>query len=130
MVFRSPLETQMKYMFLIYNDEKKLAALSPEENAQLWKDYGAFNEALAKAGISTPGAGLQPSSTGTTVRVAGGKTDVLDGPYADTKEQFAGYMMLETDTLEEAVAWAARSPSARYGAIELRPLHVPGTAWK
>jgi hypothetical protein len=64
------------------------------------------------------------------VRTAGEKTDVLDGPYADTKEQFAGYFFIDVPTLEEAVAWAKRCPSSRFGSIEIRPLHVPKADWK
>ena len=80
-------------------------------------DYAAFSEAAEKAGISyQPGNRLQPSSAASTVRVAGDKTAVLDGPYADTKEQLAGYLMIDVPDLDQAIAWAARCPSARYGA--------------
>ena len=107
----------MRYMLLIHHDETALAA-APQ---QLWAEYGAFNEALAKAGAAS-GERLQPSSAATTVRVVGGKTDVLDGPYADTKEQFAGYFFIEVPDLDEAIAWAARCPSSKYGSIEVRPV--------
>lgn len=110
----------MRYMMLIHHDD---AALANAPQKELWADYAAFNEALAKAGgHSSAGERLQPSSAATTVRVTGGKTDVLDGPYADTKEQLAGYFMLEVADLDEAIAWARRCPSARYGSIEIRPL--------
>ena len=112
----------MHYMMLIHHDEAALAAAPPKE---LWADFAAFNEALAKAGAGfTPGARLQPSSAATSIRVHGGKTDVLDGPYADTKEQFAGYFMIDVADLDEAIAWATRCPSSRYGVIEIRPLWV------
>src|SRR5262245_43662870 len=77
----------MRFMMLIHHDEAALAAAPQKE---LWADYGAFNQALAKAEGSSSGVRLQPSSAATTVRQHDGKTDVLDGPYADTKEQFAG----------------------------------------
>ena len=110
----------MRYMMLIHHDEAALAAAPQQE---LWAEYGAFNEALSKAGggMST-GERLQPSSAATTVRVEGGKADVLDGPYADTKEQFAGYYFVEAADLDEAISWAKRCPSSKYGSIEIRPV--------
>jgi hypothetical protein len=105
-------------MMLIHHDEAALAKAPPS----LWSDYAAFNAAAAKAGVSyKPGDRLQPSSAASTVRVAGDKTAVLDGPYADTKEQLAGYFMIDVADLDQAIAWAARCPSARYGSIEIRP---------
>jgi hypothetical protein len=115
----------MRYMMLIHHDEVALANAPQKE---LWADYAAFNEALAKAGgQSSAGERLQPASAATTVRTTAGRTEVLDGPFADTKEQLAGYFMLEVATLEEAIAWAQRCPSSRYGSIEIRPLadHYP-----
>ena len=110
----------MRYMMLIHHDE---AALAKAPQQQLWADYAAFNDALDKAGdAATAGVRLQPSSAATTIRLADDRTEVLDGPYADTKEQFAGYFMLDVADLDEAIAWAKRCPSARYGAIEIRPL--------
>ncbi len=110
----------MRYMMLIHHDEVALANAPQKE---LWTDYAAFNEALAKAGgQSSAGERLQPASAATTVRTSADKTDVLDGPYADTKEQLAGYFMLEVADLDEAIAWAKRCPSSRYGSIEIRPL--------
>jgi hypothetical protein len=108
----------MKYMMLIHHDD---AALAKANQNELWADYAAFNEALAKAGGSS-GVRLQPASAATSIRLRDGKTDVIDGPYADTKEKFAGYFMIDAATLEEAVTWAQRCPSARYGTIEVRPI--------
>ena len=108
----------MRYMMLIHHDEAAMAKAPPS----LWGDYAAFNEAITKADISyQPGNRLQPSAAASTVRVAGDKTDVLDGPYADTKEQLAGYFMIDVPDLDQAIAWAARCPSARFGSIEIRP---------
>jgi hypothetical protein len=108
----------MRYMMLIHHDEAALAAAPQKE---LWADYAAFNEALGKAGLSG-GERLQPSSAATTVRQEDGKTDVLDGPYADTKEQFAGYFFVDAPDLDGAIAWAKRCPSSKYGSIEIRPV--------
>jgi hypothetical protein len=117
----------MRYMMLIHHDEAALAAAPQKE---LWADYGAFNEALSKADGSANGERLQPGSAATTVRVQDGKTDVLDGPYADTKEQFAGYFFVEAADLEEAIAWAKRCPSSKYGSIEVRPVVAAQASWK
>jgi hypothetical protein len=109
----------MKFMMLIHHDEEALAAAPQRE---LWADFGAFNHALAKAGAGfTPGERLQGSKAATTVRVRSGKKNVLDGPYADTKEQFAGYFMIDVPDLDAAIEWAERCPSSKYGAIEIRP---------
>jgi hypothetical protein len=116
---------RMRFMMLIHHDETALAA-APEE---LWAEYGAFNQALAKAAGAASGERLQPSSAATTVRQREGKTDVLDGPYADTKEQFAGYFFVEAPSLDEAIAWAKRCPSSKYGSIEIRPV-MDAQSWK
>jgi len=116
----------MRYMMLIHHDEAALAAAPQRE---LWADYAAFNDALSKAGAGS-GERLQPSSAATTVRQRNGKTDVLDGPYADTKEQFAGYFFIEAADLDDAIAWAKRCPSSRYGSIEVRPVVEAQGNWK
>jgi hypothetical protein len=113
----------MRYMMLIHHDD---AALAAADQKQLWADYAAFNEALAKAEGASSGERLEPPGTGTVVR----NSDVLDGPYADTKEQFAGYFFVDAADLDEAVAWARRCPSSRYGSIEIRAVHVPKGNWK
>ena len=109
----------MRYMMLIHHDEAALAA-APQKD--LWAEFGAFNEALSKAAGAATGERLQPSSAATTVRQQDGKTDVLDGPYADTTEQFAGYYFVEAADLDEAISWAKRCPSSKYGSIEIRPV--------
>ena len=114
----------MRYMMLIHHDE---AALTAAPQQELWKDYAAFNEALMKAGASA-GERLQGSTAATTIRVQNGKKHVLDGPYVDTKEQFAGYFFVEAPDLDAAIAWAAQCPSARYGSIEIRPVVAPGAS--
>ena len=113
----------MRYMMLIHHDD---AAMAAADQKQLWADYAAFNEALNKAEGSSGGERLEPATLGTIVR----SSDVLDGPYADTKDQFAGYFFVEAADLDEAVAWAKRCPSSLFGAIEIRPVHVPKGNWK
>jgi len=118
----------MRYMMLIHHDEAALAAAPQKE---LWADFGAFNEALNKAGEgNSAGDRLQPSSAATTVRQHDGKADVLDGPYADTKEQFAGYFFITAPDIDEAIAWAKRCPSSKYGSIEIRPIVEAQGNWK
>jgi hypothetical protein len=117
----------MRYMMLIHHDE---AALAKAPQQELWAEYGAFNEALSKAEGASSGERLQPGSAATTVRQAGGKTDVLDGPYADTKEQFAGYFFITAADLDEAIAWARKCPSSKYGSIEIRPVVEAQGNWK
>lgn len=113
----------MRYMVLIHHDEAELAKADWSTMAA---DYAAFNEAVAKAGVGKPGERLQPSSSATSVRVSDGKAEILDGPYAETKEQFAGYFTLDVADLDQAIAWATRCPSACYGVLELRPLAPVG----
>ncbi len=113
----------MRYMMLIHHDE---AALATAPQKELWADWAAFNDALSKAGAGTSaGERLRPSAAATTVRQQGGKADVLDGPYADTKEQFAGYFFVTVSDLDQAIAWAKRCPASKYGSIEIRPLVEP-----
>jgi hypothetical protein len=116
----------VRYMMLIHHDEEALAKASKQE---LWAEYAAFNEALAKAGAGfAPGERLEASDAATTIRVSDGNTKVLDGPYADTKEQFAGYFLIDVPDLDEAITWARRCPSSKYGAIEIRPF-TPAGRW-
>jgi hypothetical protein len=117
----------MRFMMLIHHEPAALAAAPQKE---LWGEYNAFNEALAKAEGSSPGVRLQPGSAATTVRQRDGKTDVLDGPYADTKEQFAGYFFVDVPSVDEAIVWAKRCPSSKYGSIEIRPVHEPNAGQK
>ena len=79
-------------------------------------------EAMAKAGVLQSTTGLEPSSAATTVRVVNDKTQVLDGPYADSKEQLGGFHIIDVPDLDAAISWAARSPTALHGVVEVRPL--------
>jgi len=113
----------MKYMLLIYVDEAKGAQVAKEVGAtQMSAPYIAYAEALQKAGVIRGGDRLQPTSTATTVKVADGKTQVLNGPYVETKEQLAGYFMIDVPDLDAALSWAARCPGAAHGTVEVRPI--------
>ena len=112
----------MKYMLLIFGNEANVASATPEQNNQMLAAYGAYGEALRKAGAMVDGNRLQPVASATTVRVADGKTQVLNGPYAETKEQLGGYYLIEAADLDVAISWAARCPGASHGTIEVRPV--------
>ena len=112
----------MQYMLLIFGNEAGMQAASKAEMGQMMAAYGAYTEAMKKAGIMVGGDRLQPSAAATTVRVADGKTKVLNGPYAETKEQLGGYYIIEVPDLDAALSWAARCPGASHGTIEVRPI--------
>ncbi len=112
----------MQYMLLIFGNEAGMQAASKAEAGQMMAAYGAYTEAMKKAGIMVGGDRLQPSAAATTVRVADGKTKVLNGPYAETKEQLGGYYIIDVPDLDAALSWAARCPGAGHGTIEVRPI--------
>jgi hypothetical protein len=112
----------MQYLLLIYDDEKVWENMPADERGKMFADYGAFTQDIKKTGKWKAGEALQPTHTATTVRVRGGKTTTTDGPFAETKEQLGGFYFVEADNLDEAIALAARIPSARIGSIEVRPI--------
>jgi len=112
----------MKYLLLIYSNEANMAAASKKDTEQMHAAYGAYTEALAKAGVIVGGNRLRPTTSATSVRVTNGKTNVLNGPYAETKEQLGGYYMIDVPDLDAALSWAARCPGASHGTIEVRPI--------
>jgi hypothetical protein len=112
----------MKYLLLIYGNESAMLSASQETVGQMMAAYGAYTEAVKKAGILLGSNRLRPTASGTTVRVANGKTEVLDGPYAETKEQLGGYYLVEAKDLDEAISIAAKIPGAKHGSIEVRPI--------
>jgi len=112
----------MKYLLMDYVQEAGWTGLTKAEQERWLGAYIAFKDAMTKAGVLKSSHGLQPSSTGTTVRVRDGKPQVLDGPYADSKEQFGGFHFIEAPDLDAAIAWAARSPTALHGVVEVRPV--------
>ena len=116
----------MQYLLMIYANEAAMQNATPEQNTQMMAAYGAYAEAMTKAGVIRGGERLRPSSTATTVRVTNGKTEVLNGPYAETKEQMGGYFVIEAPDLDAAIAWAARCPGASVGTLEVRPIWPMG----
>ncbi|HXM83199.1 MAG TPA: YciI family protein [Burkholderiales bacterium] len=112
----------MKYMLLIYSNEKQMLNASKADNEKMLAAYGAYAEAMKKAGVIAGGDRLKPSESGTTVRVANGKTQVLNGPYAEAREQLGGFFMIDVPDLDAALSWAARCPGASHGAVEVRPV--------
>jgi hypothetical protein len=115
-------ERTVKYILLIYGNEANLEKASTKDTEQMHAAYGAYTEALVKAGVIAGGDRLRPTAAATTVRVANGKTNVLNGPYAETKEQLGGFYMIDVPDLDAALSWAARCPGASRGAIEVRPI--------
>ena len=112
----------MQYILMAYVNEAGFAKLTKAEQEQGAAAYMAYNEALTKAGVLKGSNRLQPSSSGTTVRIANGKPQVLDGPYADSKEQFGGYFLIDVADLDAAISWASRCPASAHGVVEVRPL--------
>jgi hypothetical protein len=112
----------MKYLLQIFANETEENAIPEVEMGAMMEAFGAYTEALVKAGALLGGERLRPVSDATSVRVRNGKTEVLDGPFAETREQLGGYYLIEAPDLDAALAWAARCPSASYGTIEVRPI--------
>jgi hypothetical protein len=108
----------MKYMLLMYANESK----APENTAEVYQAWAAIREEAEAAGVLLSSNGLAPVADATTVRVRDGKTLTTDGPFAETHEQLGGYFLVECKDLDEAIAWAAKIPTAKYGSIEVRPL--------
>jgi hypothetical protein len=114
----------MQYLLMIYRDEA-LAEKAAESDLQaMSKEYGTFTQEIAKSGHLRAGDALQPTRTATTVRVRSGKTLTTDGPFAETKEQLAGYYLVEAKDLDEAIGVAERIPGARDGSVEVRPVRM------
>ncbi|MCA8961311.1 MAG: YciI family protein [Planctomycetes bacterium] len=112
----------MKYMLLINSEESYYETVTEQEIGELMAAYGKFSQELAESGALVSGERLQPVATATTVRVRDGKTLTTDGPFAETKEQMGGFYMIDVENLDDAIAWAARVPSATYGSVEIRPV--------
>jgi hypothetical protein len=112
----------MQYLLMLYTNEAGWDVLTEAQQTQGIAAYAAYTEALQKAGALKGSNRLRPTSTATTVRIADGKSQVLDGPFADSKEQLGGYYLIEAADLDAAIAWAARCPAAGHGVIEVRPI--------
>jgi len=121
----------MRYMLLIYSNERATDAMSPEEDSRIRAEHRAVMEETNRRGILRGAEPLEPTSTATTVRIENGKVLVTDGPFAETKEQLAGYYILECKDLDEALEWAARIPTScagGSGCVEVRPIRDMETA--
>ena len=112
----------MQYLLLIYGDQNGWESMSEEERGQVFQAYGTFTQELEDSGAMVGGNALQPTETATTVRVRNDETLTTDGPFAETKEQLGGYYLVEAESIDEAIDWAAKIPAARTGTIEVRPL--------
>ena len=112
----------MQYLLLLHAEEAGFGRMTPEQQQQGMAAYVAYTEALNKAGAYKGSNRLQFVSTATTVRVVDGKTQVLDGPFADSKEQLGGYFLIDVPDLDAALSWAARCPGASHGIVEVRPI--------
>jgi len=112
----------MQYLLLIYGNESQFDKMSPAEQKKIDQEYMEFSKSIAGSGHLRGGNELDRISKAKTVRVRQGKRSVLDGPFAETKEQLGGYYLVEAKDFDEALALAARIPSARWGSIEVRPI--------
>ena len=115
----------MRYMFLIYSHETDMAGMTPADMDALRAAHRVVMDETRAKGIFHGAEPLHPTATATTVRMNGGKPLVTDGPFAETKEQLAGYYILDCKDLDEAIAWAARIPTAckgGEGCVEIRPI--------
>jgi hypothetical protein len=112
----------VQYLLLINDEESVWGSLPESERNAMYAEYGSYTEELRTRGLLVDANQLQPTSTATTVSVRDGETIVTDGPFAETKEVLGGYYLIDVETLDEALEWAAKIPSARYGHIEVRPV--------
>jgi hypothetical protein len=112
----------MEYLLLIYGNENAMLNAPKEASQNMIAAYTAYTEAMKKAGVHRGSNRLRPTGDATTVRAPGGKQSVLNGPFAETREQLAGYYMIDVPDLDAALEWAKRCPGAAHGSIEVRPV--------
>ena len=118
----------MQYLLLIYDKESDWVKMTEADQRGMYQEYMEFSKSITQSGHYKAGHQLQPVATATTVRVREKKRVVTDGPFAETKEQLGGFYMIEAKDLDDAIAIAARIPSARNGSIEVRPIVARNTA--
>ncbi len=116
----------MKYLLLMYADETISANMSKEDMQAAAKIWADFRKEINSSGVLVSSNGVAPESSVTTIRVRDEKTLLTDGPFAETHEQLGGYFLVECENLDEAIRWAEKIPTAKYGSIEIRPLWSPG----
>lgn len=110
----------MQYLLTLYADETGWGQMTPEQQQQGVAAYAAYTEALRSAGVLVNSNRLRPAATATTLRTNNGKTQVLDGPFVDSKEQLGGYYLVEAPDLDAAMQWAGRCPGVQHGVVEVR----------
>jgi hypothetical protein len=118
----------MQYLLALYSDESAWDKMTPEQQQQGGAAYTAYTQALAAAGVLRGSNRLRPSTTATTLRTTGGKTQVLDGPYVDSKEQLGGYYLIDVPDLDAALSWAGKCPGVGHGVVEVRAIWPMPTA--
>lgn len=114
----------MRYALLIHEDESCYATMPPEEHQAILDTYARLKEDMEKAGVFLGANRLRPTTTATSLRVRSGRSLVTDGPFAETKEQLGGLILIDVKDLDEALKWAARIPGAHVGTIEVRPVWI------
>jgi hypothetical protein len=114
----------MQYLLAIYGNERASESVPPAQTTEIINAYMAYTKALQEAKILVASNRLRPTSAATTVRTVDGQVKVLDGPFAETKEQLGGYYLIDVPDLDAALDWAKRCPAARYGTVEVRPIWV------
>ena len=112
----------MRYLCLIYENEKAWESKPQAELEAIMGEYFAFTEGIRTSGKLVAGEALQPTQTATSVRVRNGKISTTDGPYAETKEQLGGFYLIDAKDLNDAIQVASKIPGARDGAVEVRPV--------
>ena len=117
----------MKCLLLMYADESIGSDWSKEELQAAAKTWAEFRREMSASGVLISSSGVAPDTSATTVRVRNDKTMITDGPFAETHEQLGGYFLVDCKDLDEAIRWAEKIPTAKYGSIEIRPLWSPGS---
>ncbi len=112
----------MKFILLIYHNEQRWKEIGEVERQQIYGEYGKLREQLKTAGQYLDGSQLQLTTEANSIRIRDGKELVTDGPFAETHEQLGGYFLIDVNNVDDAIAVAKRIPSARMGAVEVRPL--------
>jgi hypothetical protein len=112
----------MQFLLTLYLDESGWEKMTPEQQQQGAAAYMAYTEALKSAGVHVGSNRLRPSATATTLRTTNGKAQVLDGPFAESKEQLAGYYLIDVKDLDAAMQWAGRCPASQHGIVEVRAI--------
>ena len=112
----------MKYILLIYGEERVWTSMPPDEMAKIYAAHREYGAEMTRAGVLKGGSELKPVSTATSVRFVNGRHGTVDGPFAETKEQLAGYYVIDVPDLDQAIHWAQKMPGMTTGTVEIRPL--------